>query len=280
MIFQSEKMQLETVRTVMTGSVNDVYVCRTIGREDAAFYTVLVIKQHDTVRDFIESYEKAELDVKESCVDLFSQDGQFIAVYPYANPRSLMQFYMGDSLELKECEDICTNLIVNCFSSGLPYPMLYLVLKQNLLHIAKDNSVYFSYEFDLSELDPEIDEAKCTLACAEVILKLLSVKKAQKVMSYELIEMKLHREGYLKFTDLYKDLKITAVPSAKRGIIGRIKAFFRRNREVLFRLSIIVAIILAIIVILSVLTQAIFGDIPWLRLFVRSFTHIGTESLV
>ena len=49
-----------------------------------------------------------------------------------------------------------------------------------LLHIAKDNSVYFSYEFDLSELDSEIDEAKCTLACAEVILKLLSVKKAQK----------------------------------------------------------------------------------------------------
>ena len=280
MIFRSEKMQLEAVRTVMTGDTNDVYICRDILAEESTFYTVLKIKEHDTVFKLIDIYEDAGKPIRESCVDFFTQDGEFVAVYPYMAARNLRQFYMGESKTLNICESICINLIVNCFSCGLPYPLLYLVLTQDLIHLAKDDTVYFSYEFNLADIDAETGEKECTLACANLVLELLSVKKSQKVMSYQLIEKRLAREDYSKLTQLHKDIRISAVPQKKHNIWQRIKAFFRRHRELIFRICIVVAIILAIIVIISLITQAIFGDIPWLRLFVRGFRQIGTQSLV
>ena len=41
-----------------------------------------------------------------------------------------------------------------------------------------------------------------------------------------------------------------------------------------------VCVLLILVVIASFVTQAIFGDIPWLRFFFNSFKTIGTESLL
>ena len=41
-----------------------------------------------------------------------------------------------------------------------------------------------------------------------------------------------------------------------------------------------VCILLVLLVIASFVTQAIFGDIPWLRFFFNAFKKIGTESLL
>ena len=50
-------------------------------------------------------------------------------------------------------------------------------------------------------------------------------------------------------------------------------------RDTLFRILFIICIFLALIVGVTFLAQLIFGDAPWLRLFMNSFKVIGTENL-
>ena len=45
-------------------------------------------------------------------------------------------------------------------------------------------------------------------------------------------------------------------------------------------LAVIFSVSPVIFVLASLLTQAIFGNVPWLRFFIRSFNVIGTESLL
>ena len=91
---------------------------------------------------------------------------------------------------------------------------------------------------------------------------------------------KTEKYSYGSFKELYKDVEIAAEPDRKRGIIAAFKAWFNRNKGNLFRILLWVSIILALFVIITFLTNLIFGDVPWLRLFIRSFEKIGLESLL
>ena len=94
------------------------------------------------------------------------------------------------------------------------------------------------------------------------------------------MEKKISRKSYDRFTELYKDIRITAVPKKKRGIRKRIKAWFVRRQDGLFRLLLCICLFLAILALVSLISQLLFGDIPWLRLLFNGFKTIGTESLL
>ena len=91
---------------------------------------------------------------------------------------------------------------------------------------------------------------------------------------------KISKKSYHRFTELYKDIRIAAAPKKRRGVIAGIRAWFMRNRDAIFHLLLWVCILLVLLVIASFVTQAIFGDIPWLRFFFNAFKKIGTESLL
>lgn len=279
MIFQSRKMRLKTIRLVAKSEQNELYVCRNLNDKGGGLYTVICVKDHTVVRRFLTICEETERD-GDFFVDCFSDGEMQIIVFPYVKERPLYSFYRPDILSLSECEDICINTIIACMSSGLPWPILYLILSQEQLHLSRDGSVYLGYMIDLSQLEPFRTERDCTVMCASILLNLLRPKEGRQTNSLKLLEKKTSKQSYNRFVELYKDVRITAVPKQKTGLGARIKQWFRRNKDRLFRVLLWISIFLALFVILSFITQLLFGDVPWLRLFINSFDKIGTESLL
>ena len=282
MIYQSQNMRLKTVRLILRNDVNEIQVCENLNDSARARYVVIVVKDHDILKRFIELNEQAEEVQEKVLIDCFSCEGQYLIVYPYKNERPLERFYVGTSMKLAQSEEVCINLIIACMTSNLPWQVLYLVLTQQQVHIARDNSVYLSYAVDLAKLDPAVGERDCVVECARILLAILTPKvgRGRKANSYVLLTKKIGKRAYDRFRDLYKDLELAAVQEKKRGLRLRIRVWFENNRDTLFRVILVISIALAIFVVLTFLTNLIFGDVPWLRLFIRSFEKIGLESLL
>ena len=279
MLYQSQKMKLECVRTVKKNDINDILICQDLNTAARNLYTLLVIKEHQTARQYLEVFERAGMSARDSYIDSFSDRGALCMVFEYKQERPLRDFYMGESYTLAECETVCINVIMTCITSNLPYPLLYLLLKQEQLHLSKDHTVYFSYQIDLAELDPEKSERDCAVACASVLRELLRSKASQKAFSYRLLEKKISRKSYDRITELYKDIRIAGVSGQKQGIRKRIKAWFARRQDGLFRILLCICLVLGVLALVSILFQLIFGDIPWLRILFNGFKTIGTETL-
>ncbi len=280
MFYQSQKMKLECVRTVRKNDINDILICQDLNTAARNLYTLLVIKEHQTARQYLEVFERAGMSAQDSYIDSFSDRGALCMVFEYKQERPLRDFYMGESYTLAECEAVCINVIMTCITSNLPYPLLYLLLRQEQLHLSKDHTVYFSYQIDLTELDPEKSERDCAVACASVLRELLRPKASQKAFSYRLLEKKISRKSYDRFTELYKDIRIAGVSGQKQGIGKRIKGWFARRQDVLFRILLCICLVLGVLALASIFFQLFFGDIPWLRILFNGFKTIGTETLV
>lgn len=280
MIYQSQKMRLKCIRVIERTKVNDIMICQDLSSTEEALYTVLVVYDHEVVKKFLTVYEQSTYSKEASCIESFSAQGSFVIVYPYFKERALRDFYMGDSYQLSECEEICINTILACIASEIPYPILYLILEQRQLHLAKNHNVYLGLSIRLEELDPNKTEQDCTVQCARILRELLEPKSSQKAISYQLLDKKIAKKSYRRFTELYKDIRIAAAPKKRRGLLSSIRAWFVRNRDQIFRVMFWVCILLVLVVIATFVTQAIFGDIPWLRLFFNGFKNIGTESLL
>ncbi|MBQ9438822.1 MAG: hypothetical protein IJU50_10890, partial [Lachnospiraceae bacterium] len=260
--------------------VNKVTVCKNLEDSTGALYTVIEIQDHEKALSFLRVYEEAGRAARDSLVETYQKDGVFCAVYPYVRERPIDSFYRPDAVSLNQCEEICINAILACMASQLPWPILYLILEQRLINLARDNGVYLGYCVDLKDLDESKTERDCTVQCARLLLELLQAKSSKKAVSFVLLQKKIGKSSYNKFTELYKDVRIAAAPKGKKGFFNAIKAWFFRNRDLFFRILLYICVALVLIAIVSLITQLIFGDVPWLRLFTRNFERIGTESLL
>ena len=131
----------------------------------------------------------------------------------------------------------------------------------------------------MSELVEDTDERVCVKSCAAMLFSLLSTLTDDTTISYTLLKKKTARTGYYKFIDLYKDIQVATEKIEKKGIFSKIKKIFRKNKHRLLRILITLCIIAIIVAIIMIVSQLVFGDIPFLRLFINSFEKIGTESL-
>ena len=273
-------MQLKTLYTVKKSPAGEVRICQDIGGKNANQYTVWVIADHEKVKSLLLEYDKAASYIDDSVpIDMYSDQGKFFMVFPYVQERPLEKFYMGNVLTLRQCESICMNLIIACMTSNMPWPVLYLVLSQRQIQLAKDGTISLSYTIDLEDYDPLVDEGKCVLECARVLIEMLEPKAEKKANSYVLLMKKVEKSTYYKFTDLYKDVKAAMEPVRRGGIMIRLKLWFLRNKDEIFHAMFRISIVLALFVLLTFLTNLIFGDVPWLRIFIKSFEHIGLEDL-
>ena len=282
MIYQSQNMRLKVIRLIARNEVNEIQVCENLNDSAHGLYTVIVLKDHEITKKFIEMNEKSEEVVESVVIDCFSENGQYLVVYPHKKERPIELFYMASALTLSQAEEACINLIIACMTSNLPWPVLYLLMTQKQVNISRDNSVYLSYYMDLSQLNEEITERDCVVECAKLMVRMLApkVRRRRRANSYILLQKKIEKRAYDRFRDLYKDLKLAAVQEKKKGVGLRIRLWFERNRDTLFRIILVISIILAVFVVLTFLTNLIFGDVPWLRIFIRSFETIGLESLL
>lgn len=284
MLYQYEDMVLETVGTGLRGTVNDVFICRDIGSVLGTLYTLVVIYDRECAKQMTALLEETRGDLREEkpYIAAFTVNEQFCYLFPYREERRISTFAAGQLLTSHLNENCCINIVMECLSTLLPYPLLYLVLIQDDLHIEKDGTVYFSYCFDLAELNVENDEKACVALCAKRLLELLTnniPKKKKKLKSFLLLQKRANNGSYDCFPELYRDIRITAVDAQKQPWYKRISAYFERNKDSLFRIMLIVCIIMVVLTLIIVFSQALFGDVPIFRLLKNGFEVIGTRSM-
>lgn len=286
MIYHVGKMILQETQEVFRGQVNDVIVCQDMADAGKIYYTVLIVHNRDVAKRLLELFHGGRGQSKERFVADFTWKDSYLMVFDYVRERPLREFFSSEIASLAECEQLCLNLVTECLACGVPYPVLYLQLLQDQIHISKDKNVYLGYCIDLSQFMGHIGEKECATLCAQKIFPMLGESsmgkngKPSRATSYHLLEKRSWKSGYHRFTDLYKDLKMASVPLKKEGILLRIKKFFRHNRDRLFRLLLILCVVLGLLALMMILSQMIFSDVPFLRLFVNTFKQIGTESLL
>lgn len=283
MIYQGGNLVLSTIWEVFRGPVNDVFVCRDLNSPVELCYTLLVIHDRSCVKKMLAILEESDRGAAGQTPYLlrFTQNEQMCFVFEYRQERRLSAFAPGQMTNSRQREKICVSLVMECLTSPLPFPLLYLVLTQGNVHLEKDDTVYFTYGLDLSQLDEQRDEAACVSCCAQLLLDLLEGggKRRRKLKSYELIRKKVSKNAYSAFPELYRDVKVTALPERREGIRSRMKGFWLRNRDRIFKILLALCIIAVIITLIMLISQLIFGEIPLLRLFERTFEQIGTENL-
>ena len=279
MIYESSKLKLEEVGVIHVSPVGKCLICKDLNVNGNAMYTVFCISDHEVVKTLISLFED-QTPPEPVLIDSFASDNDHVFVFPYRKERPIKNFYMGDAMTLVRCEDVCINVILACMTSGLPWAVLYLVLEQGLLNLNKDDSVYLSYGVRLDKLDPEIREKDCVVRCAGILMELLESKSHLKADSYLLLQKKIASRSYSKFTELYRDIRIAATPGRKPGLISRFKIWFSIHKDRLFGFLFWISLILVIVALAMLISNAIFGDVPWLRFFINNFKRIGTESLL
>ena len=279
MVIENEEMALQCVRDVLHTQANDIYICKDENADQEMYYTLLVIKDHAVARDVLVMLEKGKHGRK-SNITVFSYRDYICLLFDYKRERSLNEFFMGTAFTLNHCENICKNLVAECMITELPFPLLYLVLSQKQVNLAKDDSIYFSYKLDMSEFDAAKGESDCAVQCAMLVQELLKEHKARRADSLELLNRKIPKEGYRTLAELYKDIDLSAADGKKRGIIRRIRSFFNRNSRIFFRMFVILCAVLVVIALLALISQALMGDTSLFWIIFNPFKRIGTESML
>jgi len=274
MEFVTNKYNLNSIYTAVDNTVNAVYVCENKHIADGTRYTLWEIKDHVLARQLV-----SQLDGNEKC-DMFSIGSKMYFLFPYRELRPLKDFYKGSSPTLNEGEAICIRLVMGCMTCNLPFSVLLLILAQERINLSKDGSVYFDYCIDFTEFTNKAKERDCANQCVGILLDMLEPFVDQKANSQMILSAKRWRSGYNTFIELYKDVHMAEAPAKKSKLHIRIKRWFKKNQEVLFRILLVFCLILLILVIVMIISQIFTGGVPFLRLFFNPFKEIGTETML
>lgn len=280
MVYQVGDMTLQKTQEVFRGKVNEVIVCQDISSNGKVYYTVLVVHDKDIARKLMKLFHgNMELGRSKFVADYTWKDS-YLMVFDYVRERPLDKFFASEIFNIQACEQMGLNLTVECLAGGIPHPLLFLQLKQGQIHISKDRSIYLGYCVDLEEFSEKVTERDCATLCAKIVFKYIEEMKTGKTTSYKLLEKKLWKGGYQRFTDFYKDLKMASQPLKKERIIVRFQKWYRHNADRIFRLVMVLCVVLAILALTMIVSQLIFSDVPFWRIFINPFKQIGTESLL
>lgn len=274
MEFVSNQHHLNSIYTAIDNSVNAVHICESKYKTGGTRYTLWEIKDHTLAKKLIRDFRNYE-----GC-EMFSIGNRMYFLFPYRDFRPLKDFYNGSSLTLNEGEAICIRLLMECMTSKIPFPVMYLILNQSRVNLAKDNSVYFDYCIDFTDYSEKIKERDCANECVGLLLEMLDPFVEKKANSHMILSAKRWRNGYNTFIELYKDVHMAEAPAKKYKLRVRIKRWFKRNQEILFRILLVFCLLLLVLVIIMVISQIFTGGVPFLRLFFNPFKEIGTETML
>ena len=280
-MYRTSNMRLSELWLVQENGSSRVMVCEDINSPERIRYSVFVTEDHEIISRLHRVYSDAKNLSSDTDIHYFSDGGRFLVYYPYVEPRPIEDFYMGRNMPIGQCESICKNYIITCMTCELPWQVLYLAIRQGQVNIARDGSVYLSYAIDLALMDEQVTERDCVALVTDALVYMLSQKDAGiKWELRDLLVKKRDRSAFTSFAQLYRDVDIASGRHTRGGFFRRLLVWFDDNKDRLFRFFLVICIILLIFTLITFLTNAIFGDVPWLRLFIRSFERIGEESLL
>ena len=225
MEFVTNQYNLNSIYTAVDNAVNAVYVCENKFKPEGTRYTLWEIKDHVLAKNLVSALEE-----KKNC-DMFSIGNRMYFLFPYRDFRPLKEFYKGSSPNINEGEAICIRLVMECMICELPFPILFLILSQGRINLARDGSVYFDYCIDLTDYSEKIKEKDCANQCVGLLLDMLEPFEDQKANSQMILSAKRWRSGYNTFIELYKDVHMAEAPAKKYKLRVRLKRWFRRRKD-------------------------------------------------
>ena len=181
MVYHVGNMILQQTQEVFRGKVNDVLVCQNIADSAMLYYTVWVVRDRQIAKKLMQTFHADRTQKTTDFVADFTWQDSYLMVFAYVRERQLRQFFDSEIATLAECEAFALNLTVECMAAGVPYPVLYLQLLQDQIHISSDKNVYLGYALDLEAFSTHITERECATLCAQKLFPLLG-----KVSTYQL----------------------------------------------------------------------------------------------
>lgn len=273
MAFIYETKQFYCIGRSFSGVKNDIYICEDIYKEK---YTLCIIKDHRLAKRLTEYFEAGK---RPGHMEIFSAGGMYCIANPYRGERKLKNFIESQGISFENIKEICGKVVFECMSSRLPWPILYLVIKNEYINIDKNGNIYFTYRLNL-EMFREKCEADCAALCAMYLEVFLEEVHQTSWSGYRLLKMKNRRMGYTTFSDLYLDIQAGTGIGKNKGLLIRIKNYIQRHKGKILLVIKAVCILVGITALIFLITNIIFGDNPLLRLFVNTFKKIGTESML
>lgn len=266
-------MNLKKIGKVREGKTNIVSVCE--GTAEDERYTLWEVKKHSCAKMLVDMQRET------SFAECFIEGEVMCVLLDYEEPRPLARFYQGSAAACKERKQIYKNIIAACTNSGLPYPVLYLLLREKCLNIRRDGSIFFSYYILLDDLDPAKGEKDCVRLCAGILAELMELHgKKEERSCLALMQKKMKRNAYSKFTELHHDIGFIDGRKGTSLLWGRIPYPEQSTKDKIFRILLVLAVILALLAVVLFVSQIIFGELPALRMFSGALQRIGTESLL
>lgn len=278
MILETGTMRLICVREIINGKVNDVVVCREESGSIKSWYTVWMFKDHNMARTVLAEFDGVRGDKKYP--EYFSCGPSFCLLFPYVPERPLQRFYIRQAFTPEERERIWRELVFRCMSCGLPAAVLYLLLTDGQLRLDRDGTVSLQYVADFEQYDQNITQKDCVRECAAILLKMLEEEGGRTLRNAKLLRGRLEHDGYEDFMQLYQDIRILTSHEKRDGVLSGVLRRMTERRDIVFRIMLLAAVLLAVSALILFLSQLISGDMSILRIFKKGFETIGTESLL
>lgn len=282
---------MRTISRVRKGALHDTVVWT---RADQRKTLLWVVRDREIVQRLL------GLNGNKPWERVFSLGGAMCFELPYGPERPVSRFavlreqrpgkkrlYKKSSGKKRlEQKTLWLRIVSLCIVEGLPYELLYLLLKKRRLQISREGEIYFSYDLDLADLPRKATEKDCTSLCVEVLLELMQKRgRWEKEPSVSLLIRKKRERGMYKgFTQLYHDVSMyDPEPACYKIWAAKARGLVLFREDVRRRLSRI-ALCLAVIVIVAAAvlfaSQIVTGDVPFLFLLRGAIQQIGTESML
>lgn len=271
MILNTKSRQLSCIQVVCNNETNAACVCKTADGGTVAYYTVLLVKNRTVARKMLKTNE----------YECFSHQDSLCFLFPYSEPRTITRYYL--SVVEHRCgnrEKIWKDLVVSCMTSGIAWPLMYLILNQEQVSLAGDGSIYFGYLLNLEEYTEEITEAMCANRCAKLLLELLRQEQKQHDLGISLLTAKLSKGCYQGFLELLSDIQMVTAIGEKESVKAKLKRQVEKQKDKAFRVLVGTSVVLVVLVIIMLLMKLFLGDVSLFDIFRQSIKEIGTESLL
>lgn len=276
MVIGTKERQYTVIREVISGKVNDVYVCRGPSGS-SGYHTVWLVKDRTVAKHLA--------GVLYGIAECFAEKDMLCFVLPYEQERPLEKFYYAvvKSGVARPCE-IWLGIVTMCMTCGMCHSLVCLMLSQGQVSISADGSTRFQYFVDLSDYDAKLSERDSVGKCTGLLLELMTmsgdVEGKEAAAAAELIVKKHERKEYGEYIRLYKDVKLLGIRTDKTRLFEVIKKFFLRNRDLIFRFLVAICVIIAVFAGVLLISRLVLGDFTFYRLFGGPIKQIGTESLM
>lgn len=274
MIFISDKTKYQCISQCISGKKMDVYICES--EEESELYYIWAVKDSILSRNMTKVFME---DGVYKGIDCFFVGALYCIVFPYEKDRNLFKFAIPDKDESKWAREICLKLIFLCMSSRLPWEILYILITEKKISIRNNGEVYFNYNISIIDMENKTQK-DCTSALGMYMENMLKERKCSNWSGYRLICMKNKRKNYISLSELYQDINNSIEIDVSDNIGKKLLIILNENKPIIIRTFKVLCITVAFIAVIVFISNIVFDESPFYRLFFNTFKKIGTETLL